>query len=404
MNLAGLGDVTTPLDDPCQYDPAWRSKVATYLVSEAGIRTEAEMSSIAESGSVTVTRTVTVTVTLQESDRKKTSKDISKKKTPKAKDKNELCESKRPVYPFDENPDYRVFAADKWIRMAVSLAANDIAGVKTVVEHIPLRLANRWYMEPDHEASMKKRLEALLLTEVGMDVITLDLDGRPAMQPAFEAYERMYFNCRDDDFGLHKSTQLVQRMAMPYGPLKTFLHKWEELDADGFVIGDGRPLATESDVWKAIAATRGYDALMYTWMWDRRAHGMKDRSVEHLIELSWEVAALRLFSDLYNGNIKHEDAARVLSAYTAQSKKISDDRNGSGGGEDGDVTKALMAVLYRAAPQMVKFDASETAAKNAEIQSRIQSQLAINKQAIEDRGKQVEAEIIDAQIADAVGK
>jgi hypothetical protein len=189
---------------------------------------------------------------------------------------------------------------------------------------------------------------------------------------------------------------------MPYGPLKTHLKKFEFVDEDGFVIGDGRPLAKDSDVWKAIAATMGYEPLMYVWKWDRFAHGIKDNSIEHMIDLSWKVSTSKLFADLYNGDIMHEDAARLLSAYTAQAKKITDDRNGRHDSGEDDTTKALMAVLYQVSPKMVEFTEEDEKSRNDDIQSRIQSQLAIANQAIEDNGKQVETEIIDAQISNAI--
>jgi hypothetical protein len=121
-----------------------------------------------------------------------------------------------------------------------------------------------------------------------------------------------------------------------------------------------------------------------------------------MIDLSWKVATSKLFADLYNGDIMHEDAARLLSAYTAQAKKITDDRNGRHDSGEDDTTKALMAVLYQVAPKMVVFSEEDEKSRNEDIQSRIQSQLAISKQTIEDKGKQVEAEIIDAQISNAI--
>jgi hypothetical protein len=257
-------------------------------------------------------------------------------------------------------------------------------------------------MEQDTEAAMKKRLEPMLLTTIGMDIITLDLTGLPSLQPAIEAYERLFFNCRIDNFELNPSKQLIQRFAMPWGPLKTFLRKFEEVDEDGFVIGDGRPLAKDSDVWKAIGATMGYEALMYYWRWDERAHGIQDHSIKRMIEISWKAAVGKLFSDLYTGNIAHEDAAKVLSAYTAQTKFISDASKGAGSGEEGDVVKALMAVLYQTSPKMVAIDAEEVVNKDEEIRSRIQSQLAISKQEIDDKGAQVDQEVMNAQIDGAV--
>lgn len=380
----------TPLDDPCQYAPAWRSSVAGW-VFDCGVRSEGDFKSLACTGGITVTFS-DEDVEIRASNRR-------------GGRRRELRKRFVPIPPFDSSPQYRAFASDKWIMGLVKMWEDKACGRPLAQESVPLKLASRWYEEIDNEAAIKKRIEPLLLTEAGMDVVTMDLVGLPSAQPAFEAYERLYFNCRDDEFKLHPSMQLVQRMAMPWGPLRTFLRKWEERDAEGFIIGDGRPLAKDSDMWRAIAATMGYDVLMYVWNWDRRAHGMKDVSPEHMIELSWKVAVSRMFQDLYNGDIKHEDAARLLAAYTAQAKKISDDRNNSGDADGEDATLALMAVLSAAAPKMRELVAGgEGMITDNDIRSRIESQQAIDKTRIEDKGKAVEAEVIDAQISDAVNR
>lgn len=395
MEIPETGDVTTPVDDPCGFDPAWRSKVAAYLFS-VGVRSEEDFDSIARNGYMDASRMSEDEVHVPVKKGKKG------KQKEKKKSKRQLEKSRRPITPFDAHPEYRPFAMDKWIRGMVSMSNDDLEGAPLADENVPIRLATRWYSEMESEAALRKRLEPLLLTEIGMDIIALDIVGVASAQPAIEAYERLYFNCRDDNFALHPSIQLVNKFAMPWGPLKTYCKKWEELDADGFVIGDGRPLAKDSDIWKAIAAAMGYEALMYHWKWDKRAHGIKDRSLQRMIEISWKAAVSRLFSELFTGDIKHEDAARVLSAYTAQAKYISDEKGGDGGGEI-ETVKALMAVLYQTAPHMVTLDGDEVMEqRNEEIQSRIQSQLAISKQEIDDKGKQVDAEVMDAQIANAV--
>jgi hypothetical protein len=51
---------------------------------------------------------------------------------------------------------------------------------------------------------------------------------------------------------------------------------------------------------------------------------------------------------------------------------------------------------------MVAFSEKDEQARNEEIQGRIAAQLAISKTSVEDRGAQVEAEIIDAQIKDTI--
>lgn len=399
MLVPEIGDVVTPLDDPCQFSPAWRSIVAGYLFS-VGVRSKADFDSLAKFGCLFVTVTESVTVTKQKN-AKKTNKSSKSNKKEKSS-KNITRKVNRPIEPFYSNAKYRSFALDRYIQLNVKMVNDNVEGKQLADECVPLRLATRWYKEIDHEAALKKRLEPLLLTGIGMDVITLDIIGVASAQPAIEAYERLFFNCRTEDFSLNRSAQLIQRMAMPYGPLKTYLRKWEEVDEEGFVIGDGRPVAKESDTWKAIGATMGYEALIYTWKWERFAHGMKDGSLEDLINMSWKVAASKLFSDLYTGNIAHEDAARILAAYTAQAKKISDDRESRQGSGEGDTTNALLAVLRLVAPKMVEFSEKDAQARNEEIQGRIAAQLAISKTRVEDRGVQVEAEIIDAQIKDTI--
>lgn len=397
MLIPEEGDIVTPIDDPCQFHPAWRSIVAGYLYS-MGVRGGEDLKSIAMTGGITVQEDVPD----EPAPKPKKGKNGKKDKKAKTKQKPRPKVSRRPVEPFSSEPKYRVFANDKWIALQIQAAEEYSNGDPPSDECVPLVLAGRWYHETDHEAAMKKRLEPLLLTGIGVDVITMDLIGLPGAQPAIEAYERLYYNCRVDDFSLNPSMQLIQKFAMPWGPLKTYLRKYEEVDEDGFVIGDGRPLAKDSDVWRAVAALMGYEALMYVWKWDRVAHGMKDNSIEHMLELSWKVSVSKLFTALFTGDIAHEDAARILAAYTAQSKKISDDRESRQGSGEGDTTSALMEILRAVAPKMVSFSESDDSARNEEIQGRIAAQLAISKTSIEDKGPQVEAEIIDAQIEEAV--
>ena len=412
MLIPEVGDIVTPIDDPCQFEPAWRSVIAGYLFSR-GVRTKEDFDNITRSGSVTVNVTVSVTVTQGAQKRstanaskhkntKKIRKDI--KKNGEKPDRSSVTEKvSRPIEPFNIHPNYRVFASDPWIRSLVFMYNDQVDGRPLLDEHVPLRLATRWYSEPDNEAAIKKRIEPLLLTGIDMDVLTLDLIGLPSVRPAFEAYERLYFNCRDENWCINKSMQLIQRMAMPWGPLKTHLRKNEFVDDEGFIIGDGRPLAKDSDVWRAVAATCGYEALMYMWKWDRRAHGMKENSLEDMIAASWRAAVSRLFTDIYNGDIRHEDAARILAAYTAQSKKISDDRRDGAGEGSSDTTKALLDVLQLVAPKMILSSSGDgESAGNSDIQNHIMSQMAIEKQVVEDAGADVAKAIIDAQIAGAI--
>lgn len=404
MQLLDTEEVITPIDDPCQFMPAWRSIVAGYLFSME-IRTKEDLDSIAKSGCRPLKINVTVKDDEEESDKKrkpKGGKTKPKKKIP-SKIKTAVKTVYRPVPPFDTHPEYRSMASDKWIAASVVLMDDCANGRPSTAETAPLLLAKRWYQEPDNEAAMKKRIEPLLLTGIDMDVVTLDLMGVISWRPAMEAYERMYFNCRGDNWEINPSMQLIQRFAMPWGPLKTYLREDDVVDIKtGLILGEGRPLAKASDVWRAIAALMGYEALMFTWQWNNRCHGIKDNSVEHMIDLMWKASAARQLTDLFTGNVRHEDVARLLSAFTSQSKHIIDSRSNGASGEEGTVTKALMAVLYQTSPKMITIDADEEAARNSDIQSRIQSQLAIAKQSVEDKGAQINQEVMNEQIANAI--
>lgn len=431
MEIPDIGEIVTPVDDPYQYNPAWRSVLAGYLFSVWRFRGKDDFDSIAETGCVNVSVAERRRIMAQKKRKgRKPGGQAQESAQAPAEDpvkhphvdgaetqvshdgKEESCSGNgqgrkddavpKPIPPFDSDERYRKLANDRWVISQVMMFNDNVDGKPLSSASVPFRLAQRWYTEPDTEAALKKRLEAMLLTEIGLDVVALDMFGELAARPAVEAYEKMYFNCRDEKFEISKSTHLVNRMAMPYGPLKAFLHKWEHMDEEGFCIEDGRPIAKDSDVWKAVAATMGYEPLIYLWRWDRVAHGIKDRSLEHLIEIGWKASASRMLSDLFTGEVSHEDAARVLSAFTAQAKKITDDRNGRASGDDTDTTKALMSVLYATSPKMVAFSDDDASSMNSDIQSRIASQLAINKQSIEDKGKAVEAEVVDAQIAASV--
>lgn len=423
MNLPGREEFATPVDDPCQFNPDWRSIVAGYLV-EVGVNTAEKLKSVAMTGCIEVLEGEKPD---EESDgeasgegagdgrgeggeaegktedgAEKKPKKGKKKAKKGAKDKDVRKKTLVPVVPFHDNPGYRLFANDKWIVEQVLFCG--AMGETNVVpgRFIPLKLAERWYTEKDCEAAIKHRIEALLLTEATLDVIVMDLIGQLSVRPAVEAYEKLYFNCRDEHFEISPSMHLVTRMAMPFGPLKMYLKKWERINQkDGRCINDGRPLAKDSDVWKAIGATMGYDTLIYVWNWERRASGIKDKSLRHKIECTWHSAVSNVMTALFTGDMKHEDAARMLATCTAQLKFLDDSTSGNAGSGANDLSRAMMGMLYRLAPKMVTIDSDESE-RNEEIESRIQSQLAIEKQEINDKGSHVDEEVMESQISHAI--
>ena len=59
MELPETGDVVTPIDDPCQFNPAWRSIVANYMFM-AGVRSREDLESVSKTGGITVSQIVEV--------------------------------------------------------------------------------------------------------------------------------------------------------------------------------------------------------------------------------------------------------------------------------------------------------------------------------------------------------
>lgn len=380
MDLGAYGEVVTPIDDPCQFRPDWRSVVAGYLFSQ-GVRSKADLRHLSETGTI-----------LDRGDAPAFSDDYEP--TP---DSPSLQFA--PIHPFDKEEDYRALALDSWIASHIVFYNRECDGGQLSHNQKCMRLARRWYVD-DSRGAVKTRLEPLLLTDVSLDVVSLDISGGLDARPAIETYEKMYFNCRDNAGNLSKSLNLTQSFATPFGELKMFYRKNEPKDDEGNLL-DTRPLATEWDVWKSVAATMGYDVLMNMWQWQGRAHGLKNDNAEHMMEVVWRVALGRLASDMLTGMVSHEDVARNLATLTSQAKYLSDNRKT--GGESEDTTRGLLAILQAVAPKMREITiGGEGAISDEAIRSRIASQRAIDAQEIEDKGRDVSTALVNEQIASAI--
>lgn len=275
---------------------------------------------------------------------------------------------------------YRPYFQDKYVQKLVKFLRAESSGKALSLEQSYIRLALMWYNNPSPSGA-KFRLEPLLLTGATMETIMLDISGGTVPLDVFKFYEKLFFNIRDEEFRLSKSCQLRQSFAMPEGD--------DLRDADS------------SEIWKAIATLMGYDVLMNVWMW-KDAHGLSSKGSEFLLDETWRAAQSRLFMSVFSDRVGHKSLGDILGAYTSQFKMLKDTRSDSG--SENDTTKALMAVLSHTAPHMVTIahDVDSLSAETAAIQSRIASQLAIEKQKIEDKGSNVSNAVVDAQIINAI--
>lgn len=155
MRVGDRAVIVTPIDNPCQYDPDWRSALASALVESPGARID---------------------------------------------------------------PDYARYRRDPWVRAQVAYLSSDRAKVPLVRDTMQTRLANLW-AQGTSLSDARFRLEPLLLTSVDYEVISLDIAGSGMYRKAVETYERLFFNIRDDDGRISKSCQLKQYFAMPSGEI-----------------------------------------------------------------------------------------------------------------------------------------------------------------------------------------
>ena len=402
MYLEGRGEVLTPVEDLCEYDVAWRFSLASYLFS-IGMRSKDDFICLRDNGGIMIVT--------QEQPTKAERHKIRKGKKIQGKTKEPAVKKvMRPVVPFSEHSEYRSLASDEWVQKMVFMMNEEVAGQPLSEDFRPIKMAMRWYEQDDSEAAMKKRLEPLLLTDVSLDVIMLDLLGSLQHKSSIKAYERLFFCSRDDDFNLHPSIQRIQQLAMPWGTLN--FGSGERKNAGTSVAeDDGRPRAKASDWWRVVAADLGYDALITIWGWNAKAHGLKDKSLRDSPVISTAVIAILVNNTLESlcvGTIGHKDAAKMVSTYTtllklmepkSKDKKIEELKK-----SEEELLKAFLGVLQKTAPKMVLPDEGSIDKKNKEIQDRIDAQLAISNQPIEDVGEQVGRDVTNEYIWDKINE
>lgn len=278
------------------------------------------------------------------------------------------------------DPVYKDYVQDKYVQKYIKYLKAESAGKPLTTEQSYMRIALMWYENPS-PSGVRFRLEPLLLTGATMDTIMLDLSGGTVPVEVFTFYEKLFFNIRDEEGRLSKSCQLRQAFAMPNG---------EDLRE-----------ADSTEIWRAIAALMGYDVLMHVWMW-KDAHGLTTKGLEFLLDETWRAAQSRLFVSVFADRVGHKSLGDILATYTSQFKMLREQRMTSE--DSNDTTKALMAVLYHTSPHMiaVAHDVDALAEETAAIQSRITSQLAIEKQHVNDNGAEVSEAVINNQIDNAI--
>jgi len=226
-------------------------------------------------------------------------------------------------------PEYSEYEDDFWINKQIEYIKTAQRGKRLNQTLLNFRHANVWY-QGTRPSDVKFRLEPLLLTAVNYNVISLDLSGGTVDEAAFEAYEKLFFNVRLHNGRLHPSCQLRQYFALPEGEMS-----------------DETP---PEQLWKMVGALMGYDTLVSIWLW-KDAHGRRNDTQEYFLDEMWRVAQSKVFMAMFEGRVGNESMAKLLASLTSQSKLLKESKES---GETGlDTTRTLMAILYKASPQVI---------------------------------------------------
>ncbi len=310
----GSESIVTPIDNPVQFDPDWRNAIATAAVDY-----------------------------------------------PRAK----------------VDPLYQEYMRDPWVKQQIEYLKLVRSGRALSKRHNTLRLASTWY-QGSRVSDVKMRIEPMLLTAVGYDVISEDIGGGNVPDDVFETYEKLYFNVRDDKGRLSRSCQLRQYFALP----------------EGHIANNTPP----EKLWKMVGALMGYDTLVTMWLWGD-ASGLTARSSEYMLNEMWRVAQSRLFMHIFSDKVGHESLAKLLSAFTSQAKMLHD--SASGTGQVFDTAKTLMALLANTRPTIIGAAAVVDSVPDltAAIRAKLSAQKTISSTEVDDLGMEAGAAALDAAIA-----
>ena len=307
--------VVTPIDNPCQYDPDWRAVVASAFVENPTAHVDVE---------------------------------------------------------------YQRYRSDPYIQMQMRFLRSQRSAISHSSMNLShIRLANLW-AQGQNVSDVRFRLEPLLLTSVDYEVISLDITGDGADRNAIEAYEKLFFNIRNQEGRLSRSCQLRQYFAMPSGE-----------------INENTP---PEAMWKMIGALMGYDTLVNMWLW-KDAHGVENKSQEYVLDEMWRVAQSRLFMSMFANRIGHESMAKLLASISAQQKLLHEDKNAGQLGEE--LTKTLLEVLRLTSPKVIDAAATEVDMQHRimdAVNSRLEAEKAVGAIEIGDVGKNGVAFLPNAEV------
>ena len=309
--------ITTPIDNPVQYAPDWRSRIAAVFAERPRIR-----------------------------------------------------------LPYE----YAEYHDDPAIVSHADYLRESVGGRMLSKAHKRHRLASTWF-QGNRTMDTRFRLEPLLLTPIGFDVISLDVGGGTVDPEVFRLYERLFFNVRTASGMMHPSCHLRTYFATPDGP--------------------PGPTSPTEVIWRSVGANLGYDALASMWLWSD-AHGLSNRDPGYLLQEMWRVSQAMALGDIYSHRVNHMDLSMLMGRITDHERMRHETNSGTG--EGAETTKVLMGILALAKPELIL--AAKTVDKQTildqSIRDRVLSQRNVHKQDVTDLGVEAGHEAVMAMLEQRV--
>ena len=278
-----------------------------------------------------------------------------------------------------EAPTDRRMAEDEWIvgyrdyLLQTRGGANDI-GVSPSLELYGTAMG--WYGGSDIEDE-KFRIEPLLLTNVGYDVIAEDM-GDDLDPKIVEAYEKLFFNIRNDEGDVSTSCYKRTFFAQPVG----------------FGVDGKTP---EDILWKVIANQFGYRMLVNHWGWTG-AHGPAEgedytiKEIARMLQVAMQTRILR-------GEINNFDLTSILGQYIQWERLQRETGQDAGGGANTEQATTLR-ILQMYKPKLL------SAASSVDQQQKIldalnvkmNSDKNISSQVVNDMGPEEGIKVLEEKM------
>ena len=216
------------------------------------------------------------------------------------------------------------------------------------------RQALHWYKQRPIN-STKYSIEAFLLTPIPSSNMDEFIGGGKTEAGVFSIYEKLFFNCREDDDSLSRSCTLRSYMACP----------------DGVKAGATTP---EDKMLKITAYQLGYTGLVKRILWDKDIP-VEPTDVGYVALEAWRLVQADLLDRGIRGGMSNFDFANLLGKMVESGRLRQDTKAADPTSEQ---TNLVMAVLKASGTPHMKL-LTNTIDQNAELTLQLAARVSSQK-------------------------